>query len=78
MIKGLETHVQCQSSFPYSGPARSQIYQKNNRAVKSTSAFADGNKIKGTLRSIKDISERQGRERMCQTNTFSHSLRTIS
>ena len=30
---------------------------KSNRAVKSTSDFADGDKIKGTLRSIKDKSE---------------------
>ena len=55
-----------------------KVIRKNNGAVKSMSDFANGNKIKGTLRSIKDKSERLGRERMCQTNTFSHSLRTIS
>ena len=32
--------------------------RKSNRVVKSTSDFDDGNKIKGTLKSIKDISER--------------------
>ena len=31
---------------------------KNNGAIKSTSDFADGNKIKGTFKSIKDRSER--------------------
>ena len=56
--KGLETHVRCQLSSPYSGPARSQIYQKKyNGAVRTTSDFTDGNKIKETLRSIKDRSE---------------------
>ena len=35
-----------------------QFIRKNNGAVKSTSDFVDGNKIKGTLRSIKDKSER--------------------
>ena len=55
-----------------------KFIRKSNKSVKSTSDFAEGNKIKGTLRNIKDRSERQERERMCQTNTFSHSLRTIS
>ena len=45
-----------------------KFIRKNNGAVKSMSDFTDGNKIKGTLRDIKDKSERQGRERMCQTN----------
>ena len=31
-----------------------KFIRKNNGAVKSTSDFVDGNKIKGTLRSIKD------------------------
>ena len=35
-----------------------KFIRKSNRAVKSTSDFADGSKIKGTLRSIKDRSER--------------------
>ena len=35
-----------------------KFIRKNNGAVKSTSDFVDGNKIKGTLRSIKDRSER--------------------
>ena len=35
-----------------------KFIRKNNRAVKSTSDSADGNKIKGILRSIKDRSER--------------------
>ena len=35
-----------------------KFIRKNNGAVKSTSDFADGNKIKGTLKSIKDKSER--------------------
>ena len=35
-----------------------KFIRKNNRVVKSTSDFADRNKIKGTLRSIKEISER--------------------
>ena len=35
-----------------------KFIRKDNGAVKSTSDFADGNKIKGTLRSIKDRSER--------------------
>ena len=35
-----------------------KFIKTNNGAVKSTSDFADGNKIKGTLRSIKDRSER--------------------
>ena len=35
-----------------------KFIRKNNGAVKSTSDFTDGNKIKGTLRSIKDKSER--------------------
>ena len=35
-----------------------KFIRKNNGAVKSTSDFADGNKIKGTLKSIKDRSER--------------------
>ena len=35
-----------------------KFIRKNNGTVKSTSDFIDGNKIKGTLRSIKDISER--------------------
>ena len=35
-----------------------KFIRKNNGAVKSSSDFADGNKIKGTLRSIKDRSER--------------------
>ena len=34
-----------------------KFIRKSNRVVKSTSDFADGNKIKGTLRSIKDKSE---------------------
>ena len=38
---------------------RTQVLQ-----VKSTSDFAYGNKIKGTLRRIKDRSERWRRERM--------------
>ena len=35
-----------------------KFIRKNNGAVKSTSDFANGNKIKGILRSIKDRSER--------------------
>ena len=35
-----------------------KFIRKNNRVVKSTSDFVDENKIKGTLRSIKDRSER--------------------
>ena len=35
-----------------------KFIRKGNRAVKSTSDFADRNKIKGTLKSIKDKSER--------------------
>ena len=35
-----------------------KFIKKNNGAVKSTSDFADGNKIRGSLRSIKDRSER--------------------
>ena len=35
-----------------------KFIRKNNGVVKSTSEFADGNKIKRTLKSIKDISER--------------------
>ena len=35
-----------------------KFIRKNNGAVTSTSDFADGNKIKGTLRSIKDRSKR--------------------
>ena len=35
-----------------------KFIKNNNKAVKSTSDFADGNKIKGTLRSIKDRRER--------------------
>ena len=35
-----------------------KFIRKSNRAVKSTSDFVNGNKIKGTLRSIKDRSER--------------------
>ena len=35
-----------------------KFIRKNNGAVKSTSDFANGNKIKGTLMSIKDRSER--------------------
>ena len=34
-----------------------KFIRKNKGAVKSTSDFAGGNKIKGTLRSIKDRSE---------------------
>ena len=57
-VRCLETHVLCQLSSPYSGPASHKFIRKSNRAVKSTSDFADGDKIKGTLRSIKDRSER--------------------
>ena len=35
-----------------------KFIRKGNRAIKSTSDFADGNKIKRTFRSIKDRSER--------------------
>ena len=35
-----------------------KFIRKNNGAVKSMSDFVDGNKIKETLRSIKDRSER--------------------
>ena len=35
-----------------------KFIRKSNRAVKSKSDFADGNKIKGTLNSVKDISDR--------------------
>ena len=35
-----------------------KFIKKSNRAVKSTSDFVDGNKIKGTLGSIKYRSER--------------------
>ena len=35
-----------------------KFIRKRNRAVKSVSDFVFGNKIKGTLRSIKDRSER--------------------
>ena len=35
-----------------------KFIRKNNGAVKSTSDFANGNKIKGILRGIKDINER--------------------
>ena len=35
-----------------------KFIRKSNRAGKSTSDFANGNKIKGTLKSIKDRSER--------------------
>ena len=35
-----------------------KFIRKNNGAVQSTSDFANGNKIKGTFRSIKDRSER--------------------
>ena len=35
-----------------------KFIRKNNGAIKSTSDFANENKIKGTLRCIKDISER--------------------
>ena len=35
-----------------------KFVRKNNRAVKNSSDFVDGNKIKGTLRSIKNRSER--------------------
>ena len=35
-----------------------KFIRKNHGVVKSTSDFADGNKIKGTLGSIKDKSER--------------------
>ena len=35
-----------------------KFIRKSNRVVKSTSDFADGNKIKRTLRSIKDRSDR--------------------
>ena len=35
-----------------------KFIRKSNIAVKSTSDFADGNKIKGALKSIKDRSER--------------------
>ena len=50
-----------------------RFIRKSDRTVKSTSYFADGNKIKRTLKSMKDRMER-----MSQTNTFSHSLGTIS
>ena len=35
-----------------------KFIRKSNRAVKSTNDFVDGEKIKGTLRSIKDKSEK--------------------
>ena len=35
-----------------------KFIRKNNGAIKSASDFADENKIKGTLRSINDRSER--------------------
>ena len=35
-----------------------KFIRKSNKAVKSTSDFVDGNKIIGTLKSIKDINER--------------------
>ena len=35
-----------------------KFIRKNNGAIKSTNDFTDENKIKGTLRSIKDISGR--------------------
>ena len=35
-----------------------KFIRKNNLAVKSTSDFANGNKIKETLKSIKDRSEK--------------------
>ena len=35
-----------------------KFIKKNNEAVKSSSDFVDGNKIKGTLRSINDRSKR--------------------
>ena len=35
-----------------------KFIRKSSRVVKSTSDFANGNKIKGTLRSIKNRSER--------------------
>ena len=55
-----------------------RFIKKSDRTVKSASYFADGNKIKRILRGIKDRMMRYGRERMSQTNTFSHSLGTIS
>ena len=35
-----------------------KFIRKSNRAVKSMNDFVDGEKIKGTLRSIKDKSEK--------------------
>ena len=55
-----------------------KFIRESDRTVKSASYFADGNKIKRTLRGIKDRMERQGRERMSETKTFSHILGTIS
>ena len=40
-----------------------KFIKESDRIVKSASYFADGNKIKRTLRGIKDIMERSGRER---------------
>ena len=50
-----------------------KFIRESDRTVKSASYFDDGNKIKRTLRGIKDRMER-----MSETKTFSHSLGTIS
>ena len=72
------THVRCQLSSSYSGPARLQSCVKNKYTMKVTSQLTNGNKIKRKIRNIKYKGKGQVREGTNRANAFSYGLRTIS
>ena len=54
------------------------IIRKGNQTIKVTSQLTNRNQIKRTLKNIKDKSKRYERKKTCRTDSFSHSLRSIS
>ena len=72
------THVLCQSSSSYFGPARLQSCVKSKYTMKVTSKLTNENKIKRKIRKIKYRGKGQGWEGTSRANAFSYGLRTIS
>ena len=55
-----------------------RIIRKGNQTIKVTSQLIDRNQIKRKIRNIKDKSKGYGRKGTSRTDSFSHSLRSIS
>ena len=55
-----------------------RIIRKGNQTTKVMSQLTDRNQIKRTIKNIKDRSKGYERKGTCQTDSFSHGLRSIS